>query len=65
IVLAALEKLTRALSICLSWAAKKADLAVETAIKWSIPASGGYFLLNPGKFQALIEAVKAWSSFIP
>lgn len=65
IVLAALEKLDRAVGTCIVWAGQKADLAVDTTIKWSIPATGGYFVLNPSKFQALIEAVKNWIAILP
>lgn len=65
IVLAALEKLDGAVGICIFWAGQKADLAVDTTIKWSIPATGGYFVLNPSKFQALIEAVKNWIAILP
>lgn len=65
LVLSALKKLTKALKTCLSWVGQKTDLAVDTLIKWSIPATGGYFVLNPSKFQALIEAVKNWSAVLP
>lgn len=64
-VVAALEKLNRAFETCMAWAGKKADLAVDTTIKWSIPATGGYFVLNPSKFQALIEAVENWIAILP
>lgn len=65
LLLSALKKLTEALKFCLSWVGQKTDLAVDTLIKWSIPATGGYFVLNPSKFQALIEAVKNWSAILP
>ncbi|WP_170417166.1 hypothetical protein [Ruegeria atlantica] len=65
LLLSALKKLTEALKFCLSWVGQKADLAVDTLIKWSIPATGGYFVLNPSKFQALIEAVKNRSAILP
>lgn len=65
LVLAALEKLDAALGTCIVWAGQKADLAVDTTIKWGIPAAGGYFVLNPSKFQALIEAAKNWIAILP
>ncbi|SEL39303.1 hypothetical protein [Pacificibacter marinus] len=65
LIKAALEKLIQALRICLRWAGKKADLAVDETIKWGIRATGGYFLLNSIKFQALIEAVKNWIAILP
>ncbi|MBQ2262920.1 MAG: hypothetical protein II336_16335 [Loktanella sp.] len=64
-VLAALERLNEAFGTCIVWAGRKADLAVDTTIKWSIPATGGYFFLNPSKFQTLIEAVKNWVAILP
>jgi hypothetical protein len=65
IVLAAFEKLHGAFRTCIVWAGQKADLAVDTTIKWIIPATGGYFVLNLSKFQALIEAVKNWIVILP
>jgi hypothetical protein len=65
LVLSALKKLTEALHSCLNWVGQKVDLAIDTTIKWSIPATGGYFVLNPSKFQALIEAVRNWSATLP
>ncbi|MGB3312817.1 MAG: hypothetical protein WBB85_00210 [Albidovulum sp.] len=44
----------------ISWCGTKADLAVDTTIKWAIPAGGGYFALNPSKLEAVIEAAKKW-----
>lgn len=61
----ALDHLIGAFGKFLSWVGQKADLAVDTTIKWSIPATGGYFILNPTKFQALIEAVNIWISVMP
>ncbi|MEO0343951.1 MAG: hypothetical protein AAF198_11005 [Pseudomonadota bacterium] len=52
------EQLTKALKHGLSWALKKTDLAIDTIIRWAIPAGGtGYFALNPDKLEAVIEAV--------
>jgi hypothetical protein len=64
-VSAALEKLNGAFGTCIVWAGQKADLAVDTTIKWSIPTAGGYFCFNASKFQALIEAVKNWLAILP
>ncbi|WP_170566068.1 hypothetical protein [Ruegeria atlantica] len=65
LVRAALKKLTEAWKRFISWVGKKMDLAVDTIIKWSIPATGGYYALNPTKIQALIDAVKTWIETIP
>lgn len=64
-VLAALEKLNGAFETCIVWAGQKADLAVDTAIKWIIPTSGGYLFFSQSKFLALIDAVKNWISYLP
>lgn len=43
------------------WVANKADLAVDTTIKWGIPAvGGGYLALNPNKIEAVIVAAEKW-----
>lgn len=55
----ALDLLATALKSGTVWCAKKADLAVDSAIKWAIPAGGGYLALNPEKLEAVIEAGKA------
>lgn len=66
LVKAALSALSLALRTGLQWCAKKADLAVDTAIKWAVPAvGGGYFALNPDKLAAVIEAGTAWLSALP
>lgn len=49
----------------LRWAAGKADLAVETTIKWGIPAvGGGYFAMNPQTLEALVGAAEAWLALL-
>lgn len=58
---ATLDALKSALGVCLKWAGRKADLAVDTVIKVGIPASGAAFIAaNPAKVQALIQAVENW-----
>ncbi|MEL6957699.1 MAG: hypothetical protein AAGL89_01960 [Pseudomonadota bacterium] len=52
------EALSRALSTGIAWCLKKVDLTVDTAIKWALPAGGGYLALNPEKLEAVIEATK-------
>lgn len=47
-----------------AWLGRKADLAVDTVIKWAIPTGGGYILLNPGQVQELVEAGKAWLALL-
>ena len=57
----ALELLAVALKSGVVWCAKKADLAVDSAIKWAIPAGGtGYLALHPDKLVAVIEAGKTF-----
>ncbi len=62
----AIEALSKALARGLAWSGSKADLAVDTAIKWAIPAAGGgYLAMNPDKLSAVIEAAKTWLSALP
>ena len=61
----AIEALGKALKTGLKWWASKTDLAVDTTIKWGIPAAGGFFAMNPDKLAAVIEAAKAWLIHIP
>jgi hypothetical protein len=58
------DRLAGALSLVMAWCARKADLAVDTTIKWGIPATGGYFILNPAKAEAVLAAAKAWLPFL-
>lgn len=59
------DALVVALKTGLGWCLKKADLIVDTTIKWAIPAVGtGYLALNPEKLEAVIEAAKNLLSFI-
>ncbi|GEM_PF-6057326 len=61
-----IEAIAAALLAGIKWCGSKADLAVDTAIKWAIPAlSGGYLALNPDKISAVVEAAKAWANSIP
>ncbi|MFZ7093911.1 hypothetical protein [Primorskyibacter sp. 2E233] len=65
-VRAALAALKAGLTAIVKWCGKKADLAVDTAIKWGVPAvGGGFFALNADKVGALIKAVQAWLPHIP
>lgn len=42
-----------------AWCLKKADLLVDTAIKWAVPTGGtGYLALNPEKIEAVVETAK-------
>ncbi|MDP5217126.1 hypothetical protein Q5Y75_07850 [Ruegeria sp. 2205SS24-7] len=60
-----LDRLVAALKMGLEWVASKIDLAVDTAIKWGIPAiGGGYFALNPSKLEAVVNAGEAWLVFL-
>ena len=53
-----IEALSTALKTGLAWCLKKGDLIVDTAIKWAIPAVGGYLALSPEKLEAVIQAAK-------
>lgn len=55
--------LLTALKRGLGWCASKADLVVDTTIKWGIPAAGGgYLALNPDKLERVIQAAQAWQT---
>ena len=54
------SKLEAVLAACVDWIGRKADLAVDTSIKYGIPAAAGYFALNPEKLSAVIEAAQLW-----
>ena len=60
----ALEMLKSGLTGLRRWIVKKADLSVDTLIKWGIPAGCVSAVTNPDKVSALIEAVDNWLPFI-
>ena len=64
-VLRIIEALGRALKPILLWVAQKGDLSVDTLIKWGIPLSGAAVLANPKLVADVIEAARAWVSFLP
>lgn len=59
-----IERLSAAVKIILAWVGAKADLIVDTTIKWAVPTTGGYFVLNPEQVDALLRAARAWLPFI-
>jgi hypothetical protein len=60
-----IERLSAALRLVVTWCGRKADLAVDTTIKWGIPAAaGGYFYLNPAKAEAVLKAAQDWLPFL-
>jgi hypothetical protein len=60
-----IERLAAALRLVLAWCGRKMDLAVDTTIKWGIPAAaGGYFYLNPSKAEAVLRAAQDWLPFL-
>ncbi|MEJ6389666.1 hypothetical protein [Gymnodinialimonas ulvae] len=63
-VAALIERLSHALKAVVAWIGRKADLAVDTAIKWGIPAGGGFLVLNPEKAHAVLKAAQAWLPFL-
>ncbi|MEO9819159.1 MAG: hypothetical protein ABJ370_19540 [Paracoccaceae bacterium] len=61
-----IEKVTSQLKDVLIWLAKKNDLAVDTAIKWAIPAAGGgYIAVNPEKFEAVVRGATKLLELLP
>lgn len=60
----ALSTITNWRNAVLAWLGRKADLAVDTAIRWAIPAVGGYLIINPKQLQVLIDAGKAFLPFL-
>lgn len=46
----------------IKWLGRKAELIVDTTIKWGIPTVGGYLMLNPNQLEVLIDAAK---TFLP
>jgi hypothetical protein len=59
-----IDRLGSALKAILIWCGRKADLIVDTTIKWSIPAAGGYLVVNPSKAEAVLKAAQAWLPFL-
>ncbi len=64
-----LEEILKSLQIgfgaIVKWTGRKADLTIDTAIKWGVPATGGtYIAANPEKVQALISALQEWISYL-
>jgi hypothetical protein len=57
----ALVQLTNGLAACSKWIGRKADLSVDTLVKWGVPT---YFVAHPEKLQALIDAVLKWVTFL-
>lgn len=55
----AVEVIAAVLKEILKWTASKADLAVETMIKWGIPAGCVYLVSNPDKLEAVLTAARA------
>ncbi|UUV06907.1 hypothetical protein [Ruegeria sp. YS9] len=62
---AILAKFKSGLAGFLKWCAGKGDLAVDTLIKWGIPATGaGYAAKYPEKIEALIKAIEDWLPYL-
>ncbi len=58
---AILKSLQTAFATMIKWTGRKADLAIDATIKWSIPLVGGaYIAQNPEKIQLLIKAMQEW-----
>ncbi len=58
------ETLSLGLRAILRWCSHKADLAVDTLIKWGIPVGGAALVANPELLKAVIEAARNWLSFL-
>ena len=62
---AILVKFRYGLAGFLKWCVGKGDLAVDTLIKWGIPAAGaGYAAKYPKRIEALIDAIERWLQFL-
>ncbi|RBW56220.1 hypothetical protein [Ruegeria sp. A3M17] len=62
---AILVKFKSGLGSFLKWCASKGDLAVDTLIKWGVPAAGaGYAAKYPEKLEALIDALERWLPYL-
>lgn len=62
----AYQGLTSGLLAFIKWTGRKADLAVDSAIKWSIPVVGaGYAAVNPDKVSGLIKLVEQMLKLLP
>lgn len=60
-----IDRLGAALKAIMLWCGRKADLVVDTTIKWAIPAGGtGYLYFNPAKAEAVLKAAQAWLPFL-
>ncbi len=63
-VAALIERLAAALKTVIAWCGRKADLIVDTTIKWGIPTSGGYLVMNPAKAESVLKAAQTWLPFL-
>ncbi|MGP1358072.1 hypothetical protein [Roseicyclus sp.] len=59
-----IERLKGVLRDFLSYCGRKLDLAVDTTIKWGIPVTGSYLVLNPSKAEAVLKAAQDWLPFL-
>jgi hypothetical protein len=58
---AILQSLQTAFATMVKWTGRKADLAIDTIIKWSVPLVGSaYIAHNPEKVEFLIKAMQEW-----
>jgi hypothetical protein len=64
-VRSAIDQLKAALARGLAWIGGKIDLAIDTTIKWGIPAvGGGFFALNPDRLEAVVRAAETWITYL-
>ncbi|NNV48907.1 hypothetical protein GTF03_18395 [Roseobacter sp. HKCCD7415] len=60
-----IDRIAAALRFIIAWCGRKADLMIDTTIKWGVPAAGGgYFFLNPAKAESVLKAAQAWLPFL-
>lgn len=54
------EILSKGLLAILKWSGQKADLTVDTLIKWGVPIGAASLAADPDKLEAIIQAARAW-----
>lgn len=63
-VLDAISLLQSGAASCAKWFGRKADLTVDTLIKWGVPAGAAHLLLNSQKVQSLVDAAIKWAGLL-
>lgn len=64
VLLQSIATLARSLAAILAWCGRKGDLSVDQIIKWGVPLGGAAILANPKLVSDVIDAIKAWLTFL-